>query len=123
MSRTVDLVIVGMSAAARAAAIDAARRRRRVLVVGESRDDGYCQQLRRSLDAAGDGCRGRVSMLTGVEVVSVDGTTAVEVVLLRQVKTGRLIGVNTSVVLATTTLGVGVIAPTLRTHVVDGNSR
>ena len=122
MNRTVDVVIIGLTAVARAAAIDGARRGRRVLVVGELRDNRYCQQLRRSLDAAGDGCRRRVSMLTGVEVLSVDGTTAIEVVLLRHVKTGRLIGVNTSAVLATTILASTAIAPSVRAHVVRGNS-
>jgi hypothetical protein len=123
MSRTVDLVIVGMTAAARDAAIEAARRGRRVLVVGESRDNAYLTQLRRSLEVAGDGCRRRVSMLTGVEVVSVDGTTAVEVVLLRHVKTGRLTGINTSAVLATTDLASGVVARPLRSRVLKSHSR
>ena len=122
MSRTVDLVIVGMTAAARAAAIDAAHRRRQVLVVGESRDDCYCHQLRRSLDAAADGCRRRVAVLTGVEVVWVDGTTAVEVILLRKIKTGRLIGINTGAVLLTTALQAGVVAETLRPHAVQVRS-
>lgn len=117
MTRTVDLVIVGMTAGAGAAAIDAARRGQRVLVVGESANACFCQRLRRSLDVAGDGCRGRVSMLTAFEVVWVDGTNAVEVVLLRHVKTGCLIGINTSAVLVTTTLVSGVIAQTLRDQV------
>jgi len=122
MTRTVDLVIVGMTAAGRAAAIDAARGGGRVLVVDKSGDKSYCQALRRSIKTACDGCRQRVSMLTGVEVLWVDGTSAIEVVLLRQIKTGRLIGINTGAVLLTTALPAGVIAPILRVQVLQGNA-
>jgi choline dehydrogenase-like flavoprotein len=110
MTRTVDLVIVGMTAAGIAAAVDAAANGRRVLIVDESRDDRYRRQLRCALGAAGEASRRRVSTLTGVEVIWVDGTTAVEVVLLRQVKTRRLIGINTGAVLTTTTRGSALAA-------------
>lgn len=113
MTLTTDLVIIGLTAAAAAAATDAARRGQRVLIVGESKDAGYCRKLRRALDAAGDGGRERVSMLAGVGVVSVDGIGRVEVVLVRQVKTSRLIGINTGAILVTIALASGVIAPTV----------
>ena len=99
MTLNVDLVIVGMTAAAAAAATDAARRGQRVLVVGESKDARHRRGFRRALDGARDGCRQRVSVGAGFEVLSVDGIGAVEVVLICQVKTGRLIGINTSAVL------------------------
>ena len=108
MTRTVDLVIVGMTAAAAAAAIDAVRRGKRVLVVCESKDARYCRRLRRMLNAAGDGSRTLVSLLAGFEVVSVDGIGAVEVVLVRNVKTGRLVGINTGAMLPTTPLASGI---------------
>jgi hypothetical protein len=117
MTLTVDLVIVGMTAAAAAAATEAARCGKRVLVVGRSKDACYCRDLRRTLDAAGDGCRGCVSMLAGFEVVSVDGISAVEVVLIRRVKTGCLIGINAGAILVTIALAAGVVAWTLRGHV------
>jgi hypothetical protein len=100
MTLTVDLVVVGMTAAAVAATTDAALRGKYVLVVGESKNARYSRGLRRTLDNAGTGCRERVSMLAGFEVVSVDGMGAVEVVLIRNVRTGRLIGINTDAMLA-----------------------
>lgn len=102
MTRTVDLVIVGMSDAGAAAAIDAVERGQRVLVVGESKDARFWRRLRRAAEAAGDNCRERLSLLAGFEVVFVDGIGAVEVVLVRNVRTGGLIGINTGAILATT---------------------
>ena len=81
---------------------------KRVLVVGESKDARYCRRLRRTLNAAGDGSRTLVSLLPGFEVVSVDGIGAVEVVLVRNVKTGRLVGINTGAMLFTTPLASGI---------------
>ena len=107
----VDLVIVGMTANATAVATDASRRGLLVLVVGESKDAGYCRGLRRKLDGVGDGCRDRVTILAGFEVVSVDGIGAVEVVLIRQVTTGQIIGINTSAIVVTIALPSCVIAP------------
>jgi hypothetical protein len=122
MTRTVDLVIVGMTANGGGAAIDAARRGRRVLVVDESRNRCCCRALRQALKTAGDDCLHRVSILTGVELVWVDGTTAVEVVLFRQIKTGRLIGINTAAVLMTTAFPIGFIAPMLRAQVLRNSA-
>jgi len=117
MTRTVDLVIVGMTTAGRAAAVDAARRGQCVLVATDSRDGPSFRALRRSLRVAGEGSQERVSVLTGVEVVWIDGTSAVEVVLLRQVATGRLLGINTSAVLPATAVPAGIIAPAIRKQV------
>ena len=88
MNRTADLVVVGMTDAAAAAATDAARHGKHVLIVGDLQDARYSRGLRRSLDAAGAGCRERVSILAGFEVVSVDGIGTVEVVLIRNLRTG-----------------------------------
>ena len=85
-----------------------------MLVVGESKDARYCRRLRRALDVAGDGCRERLSLLAGFEVVSVDGIGAVEVVLVRNVRTGGLIGINTAAILATTALPPGIVAVQLQ---------
>jgi len=114
MTRTVDLVIVGLTTAGGATAIDAVRRGKRVLVLTDSRDESSVRALRRSLRAAGNGCQQRVSVLTGVEVVWIDGTSAVEVVLLRQIATGRLLGINTSAVHLATPVPAGIIAPGIR---------
>ena len=117
MTRTVDVVIVGMTTAGNDAAVDAARRGKRMLVVTDSRDESSIRVLRRSLMAAGEGCQAQVSVLTGVEVVWIDGTSAIEVVLLRQIKTGRLLGINTSAVLLATAVPAGIIAPAIREQV------
>ena len=117
MTLTVDLVIVGMTATAAATAAEAARRGKRAPFVGQSKNACYCRGLRRTLDAAGDGCRECVSILAGFEVVSVDGISTVEVVLIRQVKTGWLIGINAGAILVTIALASGVVAPTLRGEV------
>src|SRR5690242_7019981 len=114
MNRTTDLVVVGMTDAAAAAATDAARHGKHVLIVGDLKDAQYSRALRRSLDAAGAGCRERVSILAGFEVVSVDGIGTVEVVLIRDRRTGALIGINTGAMLATTALPSGVVAVSAR---------
>ena len=114
MNRTADLVVVGMTDAAAAAATDAARRGKHVLILGESQNACYRRGLRQMLDAAGAGCRERVSILAGFEVVSVDGIGAVEVVLIRNVRTGHLIGINTGAMLATIALAPGVVSATVQ---------
>jgi thioredoxin reductase len=94
MMRTVDLVIAGDGSAARVAAADALQRGRRVLIVLSSGDPRAGQQLRRCLRqmAGGDVCR--LEVATGREVVCVDGVNAVEAVVLRHNRTGRLSAVN-----------------------------
>ena len=117
MSRHVDLVIVGVTPAACAAAIDAARRRRRVLIVSDTPANRCHRHLLRGLKAHREVQRELVSVLTGVEVVCVDGTNAIEVVLLRTMKTGRMVGINTAAVLVTTPLPPTVLSPAVRPHV------
>lgn len=117
MNRTVDLVIVGLTDAACAAAIAAARRQCRVLIAGGSSNAADRRRLGRLLKASGNGRGSRVSVLTGVEVVCVDGTTAIEVVLLRRMASGQLIGINTSAVLVTTALLPSVLSPAVRSRV------
>lgn len=117
MTLNTDLVIVGMTAAAVAAATYAARRGQRVFVVDESRDASYLRDFRRALDAAGHDCRGRISVAAGFQVLSVDGISAIEVVLIRHAKTGRLLGINTSAALMTTSLASGIIGPMIRDQV------
>ena len=99
MTRTVDVVIVGARPAARGAAIEAARRGLRVLVVTRSRRARFAGRLRRSVRAAGEGARRQLTILTGAEVVCVDGIRSVEAVVIRRIRTGRLIGVNASAIL------------------------
>ena len=96
MSRTVDLVIVGMRDAACAAANEAARDGRRVLVVDLTTSADCRRQFRRAIERD---VRHRVSVMTGVEVVCVDGVKTIEVVLLRHISTRRLIGINARAVL------------------------
>jgi hypothetical protein len=98
MSRAVDLVIVGMTPAAGIAAVDAARTGGRVLVVDQTTDRRLTTRFRQFLDAADDVLE-RIVVLTGVEVVCVDGMLTVEAVLLRRLSTGFLIGINTRAVL------------------------
>jgi thioredoxin reductase len=98
MTRTVNLVIVGAHPAAAAAAIESARRGMRVLVVMRSRRTGVAGRLRRALRAAGESVRRQVTVLTGAEVVCVDGVHSVEAVVIRRVQTGRLIAVNASAI-------------------------
>jgi hypothetical protein len=96
MIRTVDLVIAGDGSAARAAVVDALQRGRRVLLVLRPADTRVARRLRRSLlnAAAPDG--GQLWVMTGGEVVCVDGVDAVEAVVLRHARTGRLSAVNAS---------------------------
>ena len=102
MSARVDLVVVGLTAAGAAAAVDAARGGRRVLVVDRSTSRVRRRRLRLALTRAGRGLSRQVSIALGVDVVCVAGAGRVEAILLRRVRTGRLIGVNTSNLLDTT---------------------
>ena len=100
MTRTVDLVIVGAHRSATAAAVESARRGMRVLVVIRSRRTSVDEGLRRSLRAAGKAVRRQVTVLTGAEVVCVDGVHSVEAVVIRRMQTGRLLAVNASAILS-----------------------
>jgi len=102
MNRTVYLVIVGITSTGIAAAVDAARRGRRVLVVDRSTSHARRQRLRRALNTAGSRLQDQVSITIGVDVVCVDGANGVEAVVLRRLRTGRLLAVNASEFLVTT---------------------
>ena len=97
MTRTVDLVIVGGTSSATAAAMDAATRGLRVLVVigatGRRAGSRFRQALRRNR------AHRRVRIMTGAEVVCVDGVDTVEAVVIRRKSSGRLIAFNTSGIL------------------------
>jgi hypothetical protein len=51
-------------------------------------------------------------ILAGFDVASVDGIGAIEVVLIRNVRTGHLIGINTGAMLATIALAPGIVSAT-----------
>ena len=93
MSTTVDLVIVGADRAAIAATTAAARQGQRVLVVMRSRRAEVVRRIRQSLRLA-DSPQWTVKIMTGAELACVDGVNAVEAVLVRDLKTGRLRGFN-----------------------------
>lgn len=90
-SPTVDLVVTGDERAAAAAAADAVRRGQRVLVVLRSGGPGVASGFRRLCRSA----KGQLTVMTAAEVVCVDGVDAVEAVVVRCVRTGRLRAVNT----------------------------
>jgi hypothetical protein len=101
MNITVDVVIVGITRAAAAAAIDAARCGRRVLVVDRSTSHARWRRFRRALTNAGIRWGPQVRFAIGVEVVCVDGANGVEAVVLRRIRTRRLVAVNASDFLVT----------------------
>ena len=98
MINTVDVVVVGGDDAAVAATIDKAGRGMRVMVVLRSRRADTARRIRNAI-RAGLEERRRVVVLTGAEVACVDGVNAVEAVVIRDLRTGRLTGVNASEVL------------------------
>jgi hypothetical protein len=96
MTRTVDLVISGDGRAARAAAVRALQGGGRVLVVLRSGHARRAQRLRRCLCKAAGADSGRLTVMASAEVVCVDGVEAVEAVVVRHARTGRLSAVNAS---------------------------
>jgi thioredoxin reductase len=94
MTRTVDVIVVGGGRAAVAAAIERANRHLRVMVVVRSRQSERARRIRQAI--AGDK---RIEIVTGAEVACVDGVHAIEAVVIRDLRTGRLTGVNASEVL------------------------
>lgn len=98
MTRTVDVVIVGGDAAAVAATIDAVRRGQRVLVVMRTRRSGFARDLRRAIGTSALS-PAQITILTGAEVACVDGVKSIEAVVVRQLRTRRLIGFNASALL------------------------
>ena len=100
MIGTVDVVIAGDGSVARAAAVGALERGERVLVVLRSGDARVARRLRRTLlGTAGTDGR-RLSVMTGAEVVCVDGVNGVEAVVIRHAPTGHLSAVNASAFLS-----------------------
>lgn len=99
MNRTVDVVIVCGNEDAVAPLVDAALRGMRVLVVIRPGSAGLARHFRQSLRAAGVVSQRHVTFVTGSEVACVDGVHGVEAVVVRHVRTGRLIGFNASALL------------------------
>jgi len=99
MTRTVDIVIVGANAAAFAATADAASRGLRVLLVMRPRLASLSREFRQSLRTIGVSSRRQVSVISGAELACVDGVNAIEAIVVRHVRTGRLVGVNASALL------------------------
>ncbi|MDP2319848.1 MAG: hypothetical protein Q8O42_10995 [Acidobacteriota bacterium] len=100
MTRSVDLVIVGGNAAARAASIDAIGRGRRVLVVMRLERPSLARRLRQAIRRAGVPAPHQLTVVTGAEVVCADGVQSIEAVVVRHVRTGRLMAFNASALLA-----------------------
>jgi thioredoxin reductase len=99
MTRTVDIVIVCGGEAAVAAVLDAARRGRQVLAVIPTRSASVARSLRLSLRTAGVLSQRQVSIVTGSEVACVAGVNGVEAVVVRHVRTGKLVAFNASALL------------------------
>jgi thioredoxin reductase len=98
MTRTVDVIVIGGGRAAVAAALEQARRRMRVMVVVRSRQSSRTRGIRRAIHADIQGHK-QIQLVTGAEVACIDGVNAVEAVVIRDLRTGRLTGVNASQVL------------------------
>jgi hypothetical protein len=95
MRGAIDLVIAGDGSAARAAAVSALQRGEHVLVVLRSTDAQAARSLRRTLLKTAD-VGGQLRVMTGAEVVCVDGVDGVEAVVVRHAPTGHLSAVNAS---------------------------
>src|SRR5262245_32397714 len=95
MTLTVDLVIAGDSRTGRAAAVSALQRGQRVLVVLRA-GPRVGRRFRRYLCRAAPSAADRLSVMTSAEVVCADGVDAVEAVVVRHTRTGRLSAVNAS---------------------------
>lgn len=96
MVATVDLVVSSDDGATASAAVDALQRSQRVLIVLRSADARAGRRLRRCLCRTAGAGKGQVAVMTGAEVVCVDGVDRVEAVVIRYVRTGRLCAVNAS---------------------------
>jgi len=96
MIRTVDLLIFGDGSNARTVAVDALQRGRRVLVVLRSGEARVGRRLRRYLCRSASVAASQVTVMTGAEVVCVDGVDGVEAVVIRYTQTKSLRAVNAS---------------------------
>lgn len=95
VTAAVDVVITGEPSAVCSAAKAALRRGNSALAVLPSTGGGAA--LRRCLGPLARRC----AIMTGAEVVCVDGIRGVEVVIIRRLHTGRLIAVNATAFVAT----------------------
>lgn len=96
MTRTVDIVIVGGNAAAVAATIDAVRRGLRVLVVVRRSEPHLTRRFRQAVQRAAALSPRQLTILAGASVACVDGVNTVEAVIVKRLRTHRLIGFNAS---------------------------
>ena len=96
MTATVDLVVVGADEAGIAATIAALRNGRRVLVVIRQAHSEATRRLRHTLKEAGCWSADQITVVTGAEVACADGVHGIEAVVLRDIRTGRLTGINAS---------------------------
>ena len=78
------------------AAIDAVRQGQRVLVVIRTRRSGFGRHVRRAIGTAMVLSPAQITVLTGA---CVDGVKSIEAVVVRQLRTRRLIGFNASALL------------------------
>ena len=100
MTTTVDVVIEGEDAAAIAATIDSVGRGLRVLIVIRARRSTFARRLREAIGNARVVLSPQqITILTGAEIVCVDGVKSIEAVVVRQLRTRRLIGFNASALL------------------------
>ena len=99
MTRTVDVVVIGMDLAATAASIDAIRRGLRVLIVIRKQGTRVAHRHRQSLRAACTWSAGQVTIVSGALVACVDGVNGIEAVVVRHVASGRVTGFNASALL------------------------
>ncbi len=95
MTRTVDVIVVGSGRDAIAAALEKARRHMRVMVVMRTRRSDRARGMRRAIRQDQD----LIDVVTGAEVACIAGVNAIEAVVIRDLRTGRLTGVNATEVL------------------------
>ena len=93
---TVDLVVTGDESAAGATAVNAVQRGQRVLVVFRGGSPRVVPRVRRLCR----GASGQLIVMTWAEVVCVDGVDAVEAVVIRRARSGRVCAVNASAFLS-----------------------
>ena len=93
---TVDIVLAGNEGAVLDAAMQAVRHGQRVLLVLRNGNARVVSSRMRRMCRAENAEDAEVTVMTNAEVVCVDGVDGVEAVVIRDVRTGRLHGVNTS---------------------------
>jgi hypothetical protein len=113
MITTADLVIEGATSTAFDAAVDAARRGLNVIVVDGAVRRSMMRGLRRRLRDQGI-APNAITLISGAELVLADGVGGVEAVIVRWLKSGRTIGINTPRVLVTSLRAARLRTPALR---------